>query len=45
MQASSSAAAANADELAELKRKRKSFEDDLSLVNTRFNEVQGKSEL
>jgi hypothetical protein len=45
MQASFSAAAANAEELAELNRKLKSSEDDLSLVNNRFNEAQGKSEL
>ena len=43
-QASSSAIAANAKELAELNRKLKSSEDDLSLVNKRFDEAQGKSE-
>ena len=42
---SSSAAAANAEELAELNQKLKSSEDDLGLVNKRFDEVQGKSEL
>ena len=45
MQASSSAAAANAEELAELNRKLKSSEDELDRLNKRFNEVQGKSEL
>jgi hypothetical protein len=45
MQASSSAAAANFEELAELNRKLKSSEDDMSLINNRFNEAQGKSEL
>ena len=45
MQASSSATATNAEELAELNRKLKSSEDDLSLVNMRFDEVQGKSKL
>ena len=45
MQASSSAAAANAEELAELNRKLKSSKDDLSLVNNKFNEAHGKSEL
>ena len=43
--ASSSAIAANAEELAELNRKLKSSEDDLSLVNKRFDKAQGKSEL
>ena len=45
MQASSSAVATNAEELAELNRKLKSSEDDLSLINNRFNEAQGKSEV
>jgi hypothetical protein len=45
VQASSSAAAANAEELAELNWKLKSSEDDLGLLNKRFNEAQGKSEL
>ena len=45
VQASSSATATNAEELAELNRKLKSSEDDLSLVNKRFDEAQGKSKL
>jgi hypothetical protein len=45
MQASSSAAAANVEELAELNRKLKSSEDDLDLLNKWFDEAQGKSEL
>jgi hypothetical protein len=45
MQASSSAVAANPEELAELNRKLKSSEDNLNLLNKRFNDAQGKSEL
>ena len=42
MQASSSAAAANSEELAELNRKLKSSEDDLDLLKKQFDEAQGK---
>ena len=38
-------AAVHAEELAKLNRKLKSYEDDLNLVNKRFDKAQGKSEL
>ena len=45
MLASSSAAAANAEELAELNRKLKSSDDELDLLNKWFDKALGKSEL
>ena len=45
MHASSSVATTNAEELAMGNRKLESSDDKLDLVNKRFDEVQGKSEL
>ena len=42
LQASSTAAAANAAKLDELNRKLKSSEDELDALNKRFDEAQGK---